>query len=214
MDLLGAYQVLAPPEDAGSLPTTPYTYFSPVQPEQLDRIYALEAASYPEDEAATYEKLQYRIEHASGVFLVALQLQAASAVTQPNDAVTSTGDNGSSAADRQEHLAGFVCGTLTSAGKLTHESMSTHDPDGTLLCIHSVVVESSQRRKGLATRMLKAYLQFVQGSTPALQGVRLLCKEDLVSTPQHATYQHAISRVIFVSACCEHTPVAPLQCTW
>lgn len=90
-------------------------FFGPVQPEMLDRIHELEAASYPEDEAATYDKLKFRIENASNVFLVALSAEG----------------------DGEPKVVGFVCGTQTRASKLTHESMSTHDADGALLCIHS-----------------------------------------------------------------------------
>jgi hypothetical protein len=49
-------------------------------------------------------------------------------------------------------VVGFCCGTLSSAPSLTHESMATHEPDGTTLCIHSVCVGEGERRKGVATR--------------------------------------------------------------
>lgn len=37
-------------------------------------------------------------------------------------------------------LVGYDCGTLVAAPPLTHATMSAHDPDGSLLCIHSVCV--------------------------------------------------------------------------
>jgi hypothetical protein len=46
----------------------------------------------------------------------------------------------------------YVCGTCSSAATLTHESMSRHEPEGRLLCIHSVCVAEARRRKGVATR--------------------------------------------------------------
>ena len=92
------------------------TFFAPVQPDQLDRIHSLEAASYPADEAATYEKLKFRIQSASNVFMVALQC---------------------SDGQSDPLVVGYVCGTCTSSGRLTHESMAAHNPDGVLLCIHS-----------------------------------------------------------------------------
>ncbi|GFR49520.1 hypothetical protein Agub_g11563, partial [Astrephomene gubernaculifera] len=134
-------------------------FFCPVQPEHLDRIHSLEATSYPADEAATFEKLKFRIESASNVFLVAMQCR----------------DGESDPA-----VVGYVCGTCTCSGRLTHDSMATHEPDGTLLCIHSVVVEEGLRRRGLATRMLRAYAAYVQASTPHLRGIRLICKQDLI----------------------------------
>ena len=54
-------------------------------------------------------------------------------------------------------LIGFVCATRCT--KFTHESMSVHDPSGALLAIHSVVVAEAYRRNGIATRMLKNYIQ-------------------------------------------------------
>lgn len=41
-------------------------------------------------------------------------------------------------------------------------------------------VEESQRRKGIATRMLRAYLPYVNATTPELEKVALLCKDNLV----------------------------------
>ena len=56
-------------------------------------------------------------------------------------------------------LVGYICATLTEADSLTHESMSSHHPDGQTLCIHSVCVAAEYQRQGIATKMLKAYLQ-------------------------------------------------------
>ena len=39
---------------------------------------------------------------------------------------------------RPASLIGYLCGSLSAAGKLTHESMHTHDPQGEMYCIHSV----------------------------------------------------------------------------
>ena len=67
----------------------------------------LQAAGYPPDEAASRERLQYRLEHAGGQFLAAVE-PAAEGLS----------------------IVGFVCGTLSSADCLTHESMGKHEPDG------------------------------------------------------------------------------------
>ncbi|KXZ44977.1 hypothetical protein GPECTOR_60g755 [Gonium pectorale] len=58
--------------------------------------------------------------------------------------------------------------------------MATHEPGGDLLCIHSVVIEEALRRRGLATRLLRAYTSYVQASTPHLRGIRLICKHELI----------------------------------
>ena len=42
--------------------------------------------------------------------------------------------------------------------------MSTHDPEGSILAIHSVVVKEDCRRKGYATAMLKNYVDSVDDS--------------------------------------------------
>ena len=39
---------------------------------------------------------------------------------------------------RPATLIGYLCGSLTAAGRLTQESMHTHDPQGEVYCIHSV----------------------------------------------------------------------------
>ena len=48
---------------------------------------------------------------------------------------------------------GYICGTLSAAEKLTHESMSRHDPEGDMLCMHSVrpaslAIQHSCRQSG------------------------------------------------------------------
>ena len=67
--------------------------------EDLDEIHALEAKSYPEDEAASRKSLAFRLENAREYFLAARE-----------------GKSG--------ELLGFVCGTLVPAKRLTHSSMS------------------------------------------------------------------------------------------
>ncbi|EFJ49157.1 hypothetical protein VOLCADRAFT_104364 [Volvox carteri f. nagariensis] len=142
-------------------------FFAPVQPEHLIRIHELESSSYPADEAATFQKLEFRILSAPNVFMVAMQCR----------------DGGA-----EPEVVGYVCGTCTNAGRLTHESMATHDQEGALLCIHSVVVEAGLRRKGLATRLLRAYVPYVQATTPHLQAIRLICKQDLIGLYEKAGF--------------------------
>ena len=58
--------------------------------------------------------------------------------------------------------------------------MSTHEPDGKLLCIHSVCVAEDQRRKGIGSRLMTAYVNFVKQGRPDVETMRLLCKDHLV----------------------------------
>ncbi|KAL0042704.1 hypothetical protein WJX79_008208 [Trebouxia sp. C0005] len=129
---MAGYQVI--PEDL--------IFFRPVEPTDLSRIKKLEAAGYPTDEAASPAALEFRASQASDLFMVAVA---------------------SGSVNNAQHLAdtlvGYTCGTLTTADALTHESMSRHDPEGQTLCIHSVCVAAEHQRKGIARRMLKAYLQ-------------------------------------------------------
>lgn len=145
-------------------------FFRPPSIDDLDTIHAIEAASYPDDEAATYKKLKFRIDHAPGLFLVA---------------ESSGGGGGGGGGDAPggapaDEIVGYVCGTCSSSDSLTHESMGRHDPDGRLLCIHSVCVDERHRRRGVATRLLRAYLRYVSATTPLLEEARLICKEHTV----------------------------------
>lgn len=85
-------------------------------------------------------------------------------------------------------LVGYICGTLTSADTLTHESMSKHDPEGQTLCMHSVCVAAEYQRKGIASRMLKAYLRYVQQSCPQARSVQLICKKNLIALYESAGF--------------------------
>ncbi len=96
--------------------------------------------------------------------------------------------NSSSGPNQADTLVGYTCGTLTAADTLTHESMSRHDPEGQTLCIHSVGVAAEFQRKGIARRMLKAYLQYVQQTSPQVQSVQLICKEALIPLYTSASF--------------------------
>ncbi|ELR11586.1 acetyltransferase, GNAT superfamily protein [Acanthamoeba castellanii str. Neff] len=122
----------------------------------LDRLDVLETASYPEDEAASREKLAFRLTHAAPYFRCA-----------------TTAQNG------EEQVVGFVCGTLAVGQTLTHSSMSQHTPEGSTLCIHSVVVDERCRGNKVGTRMLKEYMHHVASHQANVELVLLLCKANL-----------------------------------
>jgi len=104
---------------------------------------ALETASYPKDEAASPERLAWRHANAGRFFW---GVYADDTTKSPQLAPPS-----------QKTLVGFICGTLTSASELTHESMALHETGGATLCIHSVVTAPGHRRKGVAKAALQAY---------------------------------------------------------
>lgn len=110
--------------------------YRPVEPDDITKCHEIEAASYPEDEAASLENLMYRQQSAGDYFWCA---------TLPADE------------EAGNAIIGFICSTR--CNEFTEESMSTHDPRGSILAIHSVVVDSSYRRQGVASAMMKHYLR-------------------------------------------------------
>jgi RimJ/RimL family protein N-acetyltransferase len=122
------------------------------------RVAALEAASYPLDEAAAESGIRFRQKNAGAFFWAAFLPSG----------------------QESETLVGFVNGTLTTKGELTDESMSEHEPNGTLLCIHSVVIDPAFRRRGLAAQMLRRYVDMVCASQLQVKRIMLIAKAYLV----------------------------------
>ncbi len=50
-----------------------------------------------------------------------------------------SGEDAESSSAPADEIVGFICGTLTTAERLTHHSMQHHEKDGQTLCIHSVL---------------------------------------------------------------------------
>lgn len=124
--------------DLGSIPAVVRT---PTPGAELDAIAALERSSYAPDEAASPAALAQRLAVAPELFLAAYE------------------------ADNIESLLGFICATRSSR-HLTEESMRGHDPDGPLVCIHSVVVRDDARRRGVASALVREYLLRLPAKTP------------------------------------------------
>ena len=107
--------------------------FRPATPEDIPLCLEIEERSYPSDEAASLSSLVYRQEYAPDFFRCAIV---------------------------EGKVVGFVCATRCAA--FDHESMSTHNAEGPLLAIHSVVVQEEFRRQGVATKMLRDYIATVE----------------------------------------------------
>mmetsp|Transcript_3625 Transcript_3625/g.4154 ORF Transcript_3625/g.4154 Transcript_3625/m.4154 type:complete len:478 (-) Transcript_3625:246-1679(-) len=122
--------------------------------EDIEACFEIETDSYPEDEAASLESLQYRQKVAGAFFQVAYL----------NDSTP----------------IGFVCGTLCKS--FTHETMSKHDESAAILAIHSVVVKEEHRRKGIATAMLRHYVDRLaeEEQFATVEKVMLICKQHLL----------------------------------
>jgi GNAT superfamily N-acetyltransferase len=79
-------------------------------------------------------------------------------------------------------LIGFVCSTLSPAESLTHESMSTHVPNSSTVCIHSVCVAKAHQRKGIGLALLKEYIHRLESRNTdgvKYQRVLLITHEEL-----------------------------------
>ncbi|OQR92537.1 hypothetical protein ACHHYP_03520 [Achlya hypogyna] len=93
--------------------------------------HALEIAAYPPHKAASLASIERRLNIAGTYFFGAYA-----------DAM----------------LIGFVNGTLATSDELTEEALNSHDALGRYLNIHSIVVDAAYRRRGLAKRLLRAYI--------------------------------------------------------
>lgn len=77
-------------------------------------------------------------------------------------------------------LVAFISGALTSSNRLDKRSLSVHDADGELFCIHSICTHPSFRRRGIAKMLFNLLLQRVQDINPRVQQISLICCGQLV----------------------------------
>lgn len=138
-------------------PHPPYTPHMSIAYQNLSlsqsvEVSILESAHYPSDEGASIETIEYRLKHCPELFFGCCL---------------------------DDVLIGFVNGTTCLEKTLTHETMFHHEPNGTTLCIHSVVIDKSHQRKGLGISMLLAYLAHIQKNTK-VSNVLLLCKPKMI----------------------------------
>ncbi|GAA5984378.1 hypothetical protein JCM10908_003325 [Rhodotorula pacifica] len=144
-----------------------------VQASDIDRAFEIETQGFPEDEAASLESLRYRQEHAGDYFLGAYE---------------ATSDGSTSTSDKKDRLlVGYICATLTSHTTLTHDTMSTHEPSGGYIAIHSVCVAPSHRGKGIASSLLKEYIARFE-STGGKKGALLIAHPELVPLYEKAGF--------------------------
>mmetsp|Transcript_14803 Transcript_14803/g.42642 ORF Transcript_14803/g.42642 Transcript_14803/m.42642 type:complete len:716 (-) Transcript_14803:101-2248(-) len=155
-----------------------------VTPTDLPKCYTIESDSYPPDEAASLESLQYRQHHAAPYFrcaaLLGVNVPATAAVAaaaaskqqqtqkaDPTDSMKMTGE-----------IVGFVTGTRCSAFDVA--SMIVHNPHGSMLAIHSVVVSEQYRRMGVGAAMLREYVASIRKMTvkTPIDKIVLIAKAD------------------------------------
>eukprot|EP01104_Vermistella_antarctica_P008359 TRINITY_DN2085_c0_g1_i2.p1 TRINITY_DN2085_c0_g1~~TRINITY_DN2085_c0_g1_i2.p1 ORF type:complete len:150 (+),score=23.12 TRINITY_DN2085_c0_g1_i2:350-799(+) len=73
-------------------------------------------------------------------------------------------------------LVGYICSTMLNGDEYTDTSFEEHVPTGDLCCVHSVCVDPRYRRRGIATDMLKKYIQKIHAMGRVRMMV-LICKK-------------------------------------
>jgi len=126
--------------------------FRPISVELLDEVFRVEHESFPPDEAASRKTLETRMTLAPDYFYGAF---------------------------RDGKLIGFINGTITEGNVLLLQDFYKHDVQGAMLIIHGVVTRKEERRKGVATEMLKKYLENVKPNKQ-IEVISLLSKDRLV----------------------------------
>ena len=133
-----------------------------------ERLYLVEVASFPEDEAASLEGMLERAAVTGPLFIVAYDA------------------SGKWESDNNKPL-GFVNCTFTNATELSHHAMDEALVEGTTVVIQSVTVAEQYRRQGLAGAMLRHWLEEARGAlvgpdkTTRVTLALLICKEHLIS---------------------------------
>lgn len=152
-----------------------------VSADDIPECYKIESASYPKDEAASLDNLYYRQQYANDYFW------CATLPTEMTDeyitAKQDTADDNIMNNNKNETtIIGFVCSTRCK--DFIEESMSKHDQNGTILAIHSVVVDVPYRRMGIASAMLQSYhsnmLDYTNTKGSGFQRIMLLAKSHLL----------------------------------
>eukprot|EP00008_Paramoeba_atlantica_P012597 CAMPEP_0201487656 /NCGR_PEP_ID=MMETSP0151_2-20130828/14675_1 /ASSEMBLY_ACC=CAM_ASM_000257 /TAXON_ID=200890 /ORGANISM="Paramoeba atlantica, Strain 621/1 / CCAP 1560/9" /LENGTH=169 /DNA_ID=CAMNT_0047872763 /DNA_START=6 /DNA_END=515 /DNA_ORIENTATION=- len=133
--------------------SAPEFVFEKLGVERLDEVFALEAEGFPADEKATKESLEFRLTKAGDFFYGAINPQTS-------------------------RVLGYVCGTLAEGEELAHEAMSNHIPTGESICVHSVVVATSEQKRGIGQEMMVRYAA-VMKQNPQVKRGYLLCKDKL-----------------------------------
>ncbi|KAI8938533.1 hypothetical protein NX059_004419 [Plenodomus lindquistii] len=165
--------------------------------EDLDDCDWLEHAAFDPIEAASREKLEYRLstcgELCSGLFTSAYPTSSGplGALLKAHPTFPSID---SSDSDRKRILLAHIIATKSSSPLVTDDAMSYpsdykskyqltpktgHNEDGKTICIHSMAVHPDFQKKGLGQVLLKAYLQRIKDSEVAKK-IALICRERYV----------------------------------
>ncbi|KAF2029743.1 acyl-CoA N-acyltransferase [Setomelanomma holmii] len=172
--------------------------------EDLDDCDWLEHAAFDPIEAATREKIEYRLrtcgELCSGIFSSAYPTSSGSLGTLIKTRKFQHID--SSDSDRKRVLLGHIIATKSSSQVVTDDAMDYpkdwrtkyqltpsigHNEDGQTICIHSLCVHPDFDGKGLGQVLLKSYVQRIKDSGVAKR-IALICRERLVGWYEKAGF--------------------------
>lgn len=135
-----------------------------VEPSDLDQCVEVESAGFPEEEAASRESIQTRIETFPQGFFVA---------------------------ELGGRIVGMVNSASTNKEDMTDEAlkkMAGHDPDGANLIVFSLVVLPSHHKLGIARRLMSRFIE--EAKRFGKKKVLLLCKSHLIDYYQRLGFAH------------------------
>jgi ribosomal protein S18 acetylase RimI-like enzyme len=122
---------------------------------ESSEIAELEAESFPVDEAATPETIDFRLENAGKYFYAYKK------------------------GTESSELVGFINGTCVVDECLQHDCMTNHVPEGRVLVIHSVTIRATFRKQGLGSTMLREYVKKMK-LEPSIDKIMLLSKAHML----------------------------------
>lgn len=161
---------------------------------------------YPESEAASLKNLVFRQDAAPDLFLGCYLRKDEPQNDSPIPSPSANNPNTSITSSSSLELVGYIVSTLVSGDHLTHSSMSSHNPSGDAVCIHSVCVSTAFQRRGVATRMLKEYLRHLQGLNNNVNASNKL-KRVLLIAHEHTIGLYAgVGFVLIGQSSVEHGP--------
>ncbi|KAF3043818.1 hypothetical protein E8E12_010559 [Didymella heteroderae] len=173
--------------------------------EDLDDCDWLEHAAFDPIEAASREKIEYRLrtcgELCTGLFSSAYPTAPGSlGAIQKKRAFPSVDSRDS---DRKRILLGHIISTKSTFNLVTDDSMDYpkdfrtnyqltpsigHNEDGETICLHSLCIHPDFASQGLGQILLKSYVQRIKDSGVAKR-IALLCRERLIGFYQKAGFK-------------------------
>ncbi|XP_071807808.1 uncharacterized protein [Asterias amurensis] len=79
-----------------------------------------------------------------------------------------------------DRLVGNLSATRSSEVHITNYSNNSHEPEGALVCVRTLCVHQDFRNKGVATKLLKHFIQYVQENVKNVRKMGLICHDNLI----------------------------------